>query len=265
MLDFEYINDGCSKYNKGKYMKKVIFGAFVLILMSCQIFAATISGKVQCHMEKRYLSDALVILLKPDDESFSITTVSDRTGFFLLEDVEPGKYNLEVVRDGFYKNVLFDLKVQEDKRYDLTVKLLKQERKGDSDYCFMLGGIEVQSVQKDLIPEEVVTSRKIDSGEIEHMQATNLGDILSLVPGVEKSRNPGLSKPSQVGIRTIAKSGGTVTGIESFGSSIIVDGNQMSNDANLTSQLMMSGNSGVEGIDLRNIPADNIKSVEVIT
>jgi len=239
-------------------MKKIIIGVFVSILMSGQVFTATISGKVQCHMEKRYLSDALVILLKPDDESFSITTVSDRTGFFLLEDVEPGKYNLEVVRDGFYKNVLFDLKIEKDKHYDLTVKLLKQERKGASDYCFMLGGIEVCSVQKDLIPEEIATTRKISSGEIEHMQATNLGDILSLVPGVEKSRNPGLSSMNYIGLRSIAIGGGVVDVSESFGTGVVVDGNEISSDAKV-------GEEVIYGLDLRIMPADNIKTVEVIT
>jgi hypothetical protein len=54
----------------------------------------------------------------------------------------------------------------------------------------MLGGIEVCSVQQELIPESPVTTRTIDTGEIEHMQATSLGDILSLVPGVDKSQIP---------------------------------------------------------------------------
>ncbi|MDO9549193.1 MAG: TonB-dependent receptor, partial [Candidatus Marinimicrobia bacterium] len=238
-------------------MKKVLFGVSVGILLSGPILASTISGKVQCHMEKMNIPDALVILMKPGDKDFSKTVVSGATGNFFFPDVEDGKYNIEVVKDGFYKNVLFDLKVESDKSYTVTVKLLRKTKKGDSDYCFMLGGIEVCSEQKDIIPEEMVTTRKVSSGEIEHMQATNLGDILSLVPGIEKNNNPGLSKTTQVGVRGVAMAGSPVLAEESFGSMIIVDGNEISADSRV-------GSSGRTGIDLRSIPADNIESVEVI-
>ena len=239
-------------------MKKVIFGAFVLILLTGQIFSATISGKVQCHMERANIPDALVILLKQGDEEFSKTVVSGATGNFFIPDVEDGKYNIEVVKDSFYKNVLFDLKVESDKNYTVNVKLLRKNKKGDSDYCFMLGGIEVCSEQKHIIPDEVVTTRKVSSGEIEHMQATNLGDILSLVPGIEKNNNPGLSQRTTVGVRGVAMAGSYVPGDESFGSIIIVDGNEISGNAG-------AGTDGRTGIDLRSIPADNIESVEVIS
>jgi len=239
-------------------MKKVLFGVSVGIFLSGQILASTISGKVQCHMEKLSIPDALVILQKPGDEEFSRTVVSGTTGNFFINDVEAGKYNIEVVKDGYYKNVFFDLMVESDKDYTVNIKLLRKAKKDDSDYCFMLGGIEVCSEQKDIIPEEVVTTRKISSGEIEHMQATNLGDILSLVPGVEKNNNPGLSSTTTVGVRGVAMAGSYVPDDESFGSMIIVDGNEISSDSRV-------GYSGRTGIDLRSIPADNIESVEVIS
>ncbi len=220
-------------------------------------FASTISGRVQAQMEKTNIPDALVILLKQGDEEFSKTVVTGVAGKFFITDVENGKYNIEVVKEGFYKNIQFDLKVESDKDYTVNVKLLRKAKKDDSDYCFMLGGIEVCSEQKEIIPEEVVTTRKVSSGEIEHMQATNLGDILSLVPGIEKNNNPGLSGTTTVGVRGIKTGGGYVPGDESFGSMIIVDGNEISADSRV-------GSSGRTGIDLRSIPADNIESVEVI-
>ena len=239
-------------------MKKLIalIVAF-LCFVSISATAASISGKVQSQMEKVDLKDALIILLKRGDESFSKTVVSDANGYFFIDDVRTGVYNIEVVKDGYYKNILFDLKVESDKNYTVNVKLLRKAKKDDSDYCFMLGGIEVCSEQKDIIPEEVVTTRKISSGEIEHMQATNLGDILSLVPGIEKNQNPGLSQRTTVGVRGVAMAGSYVPGDESFGSIIIVDGNEISSDAG-------AGSGGRTGIDLRSIPADNIESVEVI-
>jgi outer membrane receptor for ferrienterochelin and colicin len=121
----------------------------------------------------------------------------------------------------------------------------------------MIGSIEVKSHGDEIIPEEPVTTRKISSGEIEHMQATSLGDVLNLIPGIEKTSNPGLSSASRVGIRSTTLEG-TAGMLESYGTVIMVDGNEMSTGGDV-------GSDSRTGIDLREIPADNIESVEVIS
>ena len=142
-------------------MKKQVIIILILTGLAIRGIASTITGKVTCQMERKPIPDALIILQKRSDPDFSRTTVSDKTGQFTLTNVEPGVYNIEAVREGYFKNVLFDLKIEADRNYEINIKLLKQEGKSSSDYCFMLGGIEVYSVQKELIPESPVTTRPL--------------------------------------------------------------------------------------------------------
>ena len=241
------------------------FGLIVLLTGLCagQLGAASISGTVQSQMLREPIPGALIILQKPHDNSFSVTTTSDKQGNFVIENVEPSTYHIEAAKKGFYKNVLFDLKVQSERNYTVMVRLLQQRIESSDEYCFMLGGIEVCSVEREVIPEDPVTIRKIDSGEIAHMQATNLGDVLALVPGIEKTKNQGLADATKVGVRTISTRSANPDALETFGTVIIVDENQMTNDANMTT--MVYDRSAISGVDLRTIPADNIESVEVIT
>jgi outer membrane receptor protein involved in Fe transport len=128
----------------------------------------------------------------------------------------------------------------------------------------MIGGIEVEAAGRDILPEEIATTRKIDAGEIDHLQASNLGDVLTLVPGVEKSGQMGLAKQQNIGLRKVKRSNLGLYGFESFGTSIVVDGNEISGDMQAAGYVS-GAFQDQSGTDLRTIPADNIASVEVIT
>lgn len=234
------------------------------------IYASDISGEIKNCLEKTPLDKAIVKLVDLRDNSVVATVTTDENGRYFIADVKPGTYQVEASKPGYYKNVLFDFRIDAVQNYECNIDLLQEhERRGrgpgkgrhrgrdDSEYCFMIGSIEVKSHGEELIPEEPVTTRKVNSGEIEHMQATSLGDVLNLIPGIEKTKNPGLSSASRVGIRSVSLEG-TAGLLETYGTTIIVDGNEMSTAGQL-------GGDGRNGIDLRTIPADNIESVEVIS
>ncbi|MFH1851703.1 MAG: TonB-dependent receptor [Candidatus Neomarinimicrobiota bacterium] len=231
------------------------------IISAGNLTAATITGLVQDHMTKVIIDGAIAILLQPGNDEFLVSTVSNQYGEFRFDDIEVGVYNIEIRKDGYFSNVLFDLTVIGYDKFEVIVNLLKKESRHGDDFCFMLGGIEVKAQERSIVPDEIETVRKIDSGEIEHSQASSLGDIISLLPGVEKSGKPGLNGKVMLGARSVATGGGIVDALDAFGTTIVIDGVEMTNDANAK----QSGEPGNTGIDLRAIPADNIQSVEVLT
>ena len=105
------------------------------------------------------------------------------------------------------------------------------------------------------------TSSIINKNAMEHLQATSLGDIMSLLPGAAQK------KPNLQGVSTAFVRGGS-----SLGTAVIVDGAPMSNNANL--QVLQGGSSSpssttgsvlpTTGIDLRTVTTNNIESIEVI-
>ena len=251
-------------------MRKFII--FTMCLFPAILAASNITGTIKRRLDGQKCDYAIVKLIKTPENEVVKSVVTDDDGNYYIGNVPPGIYKIEASKPDYYKNILFDLEVEPSRTYTCNIDLLlkahcrekyglgkskKRHGKDKSDYCFMIGGIEVQSHGEEIIPEEAVTTRKISSGEIEHLQATSLGDVLNLVPGIEKSQNPGLSKSSLVGIRSVTVDG-TQGLLESFGSTVIVDGNEVSSGANAMG-------SGRRGVDLRTIPADNIESVEVIS
>lgn len=117
------------------------------------------------------------------------------------------------------------------------------------------------------LKEVVVTAKQTASGTsygsrigrqaIDHLQATSLADVLQLVPGNIIGNNDMMSHtPLQLRALTYNKT-------NAFGSSIIVDGMPISNNGLLTQGTY--SNTDMAGTDLRQIAADDIDNVEVIT
>lgn len=109
------------------------------------------------------------------------------------------------------------------------------------------------------------TSSTISRTAIEHLQATSLADVLQLLPGA-LAVNPDLTSVNKASLRQIS-----ADNVGSLGTAVIINGAPLSNNANLQVSNTSTGgaNAGFAtttgaGIDLRQVSADNIESIEVI-
>jgi hypothetical protein len=208
----------------------------------------SIQGLIKDETGERLIGANILI------KELGIGCATDSRGFYFVKNIKPGTYNAEISYIGYEKQVQ-KIRVRAGEVLELNFTL--------KSTSFQIGGIEVVG-HTELLPKDVTSKTYINSGEIEHYQASSLKDVLDLVPGVQKTDNPGLAKTSQITVR-----GSEQDQLSTFGTLIIVDGTPISNNANLqferlTGSLFGSSNRG-GGVDLRTIPADNIESIEVIT
>ncbi|MFH0930920.1 MAG: TonB-dependent receptor [Candidatus Zixiibacteriota bacterium] len=173
-------------------------------------------------------------------------TTTDKEGAFQFKDIPAGKYTVVVKEEGFTTAKLSDQQVFPKRTTFSNCPLMRKGREGKEE-VFMIGGIVV-TAERPIIQDVPETKTVIRSGEIEQSQATNLGDVLELVPGVEKTNRFGLEGAVYASVR----------GGDNFGSKIIVDGVPMSMNA------YMQGGGTASGLDLRRVPAASLSSVEVI-
>ena len=133
----------------------------------------------------------------------------------------------------------------------------------------------------DTLEEVVVTSREgkrttstsiISRSAIEHLQPSTFADLLALLPGGSTAL-PNLTNANTIHLRQ-AGTGGSDYDISSLGTVFVTDGIPMSQNANM--QFVKQASSGIygdpdagrnhvnSGVDMRQIPTDNIESVEII-
>jgi hypothetical protein len=220
----------------------------ILICLSGLAFSQTkfsIEGKV-INSSDTSAAEMVAIIIK----ELNIWGVTDQNGLFNIKNVPQGRYILQFSSLGFEPqeiavNVTSNIK-------NLTIKLKQTTLAID----------EVVVVAKE--GRKMGTGSVIEQTALQHVQATDLSDVMQLLPG-QITMNPDLSSPKQLSIREINSK---YDQMASLGTLLIVDGAPVSNDANMqfTSSTGTASFSTTiaGGTDVRQISVDNIESVEVI-
>lgn len=209
------------------------------------------SGRV-LNEQNQPLPDANVVITE-----LLVGAATDNSGYFRIELI-PGNYTAQISYMG-YEILVDSITVSTGQPLNKTYRMVLA--------YFEIGGIVV-TAHRALIPDEAASKTRITSGEIEHIQASSLSDVLKLVPG-QRFDNPGLQEMKQASIRTGDTGDDQMARNAYLGTQIILDGVPVSNNANMqldtkanTSDIQRTTENS--GIDLRQIPADNIEVVEVI-
>lgn len=115
----------------------------------------------------------------------------------------------------------------------------------------------------------LAASSTIGKQAMEHLQPSSFSDLLELLPG-GRSSDPSLNAPNSIRLREATPYGSTNYGTSSLGTSFIVDGAPVSNNANRQS-IAGAWESQVtkrdftnQGVDMRTLSTDDIEKVEVV-
>ena len=174
---------------------------------------------------------------------YGIYDISDADGRLTLAKVPVGKATLQIQMLGFED---FEKQFQFRKDSTFTVRI--------SESTLALEEVVVTAKPSSTVAS---TASSIGRMAIDHLQATSLKDIMQLLPGQLMSSSD-MTSEEKLTIRTLNQS----TANNAFGTSIMMDGVPMSDNTSLSDKV--GGTSGGTGVDLRQISADNIESVEVI-
>ncbi len=222
--------------------------------------AAAIQGFVRNSISDEPVAMAQVRVESSTDTLLVFQPVfTDTAGFFRIDRLPAGIFQVAAVKDSFYADVVFSVPSTDrtSKAENVLIHLIPVDREWKGDYCFHIGSVDVVAKEHSLLPEADYESRKVNEGDLRHMQASSLGDILYLLPGSGGRNNPGLSASQRAVLRS-TESEGIEGQIQSLGTAVQVDGQDMSAIGGVrTTDAMI-------GPDLREVSTENAGEVEVI-
>ena len=228
---------------RANYVIQIVFLAFFVTLT-----ANAIAQKREAYTVRITVTDSItnetIIGAALQLKSLGIYAVTDMNGVGTLLHVPRGQAVVAISCLG-YESVVRTIDVTKETMF--TVRLIETS----------LQLKEVSVVAKNSAAG-AATASTIGRQAIEHLQATNLGDLMQLLPG-QLMQTSDLTSAKQLNFRM---AGTTNDANNAFGATVIIDGIPESNNAVLSGKVGNTTAGG--GIDLRQIGTDNIESVEVI-
>ncbi len=188
---------------------------------------------------------------------FGMVTAADANGAFEFRNLPPGEVVLNVQHLG---KLTVDTLVRTSDASSRELRIVMETM------TFKVSAVDVIARRP---VNAIGTTSSISKTAIEHLQANSLSDVMALIPG-NTTANPDLTGAKQINIRAVS---GDVSGTNAFGTSIIVDGVPVSNNANLQTlssvtgpdiKSMSGGANPNGGYDTRSIPTHNVERIDVI-
>ena len=211
-------------------------------LLALFAVAATVSGAPKGHLIEGCVLEAKTqvpvvgaAVRLGEDYLWAITDID---GNFVFENVQPGKYTIEVSCLG-YVSVAAEIDVRKDIT-ELSFTLHENSL-----------ALDEVVVTAEKAKDGLGTTQNIGRDALNHLQLSSTTDIAALLPG-GKTVNPDLTAENAFSLRE----GGATNGNAAFGTAVEVDGVRLGNNASF-------GEMG--GTDTRNVAVENIESIEVIT
>ncbi|WP_256003415.1 TonB-dependent receptor [Pedobacter deserti] len=234
-------------------MLKQLLCALCVVLFSNSFAQAqlTIGGNLTQKGTETVLPDVQV-----QADAYGRFSISNEKGRYLIRGLKSGHYTLTYKRLGF-QTVALQVNLRSDTIINLSMEMLS------------LGLKEVPVVARQSVTG---SSSLLEKTAIQHTQPASLADALQLIPG-QLAVNPDLSAVAQINLRQVPSSAEAARA-NALGTALVLDGIPLSNNANMqTTVNILNAAPGTlpafasvagRGNDLRQIPADQIESIEVI-
>lgn len=233
-------------------LKHLLFALCVVLMSVCCVRAQiTVTGIVAKKENGTALPDVQV-----QADPIGVFSFSNEKGSYVLRGIKPGRYLLSYKLLG--RQILRrEVELKSDTVINVAMEILS------------LGLSEVSILAQQ---SRTGSTSTLEKTAIQHTQPASLADALQLIPG-QLAVNPDLSAVAQINLRQVPASGEAARA-NALGTAVVLDGVPFSNNANMqTTVNILNADPGAlpafssvagRGTDLRQVPADQIESIEVI-